>query len=338
MTKSRGIYKKWDTQSFIEKATEVHHGNYLYDESTVFTRLKDKIAIICPKHGKVHVVARNHLNGHGCPLCAVEESVKKRLVDKASLVNEFRKIHGDKYDYQLLPNELFKTSYIDVICPIHGAFRTRANYHLNGRGCPKCNHRNKTTEDFISELRSIYGEDYDYSKVEYKNNKAKVCLICHNKDSNEQEHGEWLVKPNDLISKHVKCPKCLESHLEKEVRKILETNGIEFVSQMKFPWLKSSLPLSLDFYLPQYNIAIECQGIQHFEVIEYFGGEEHFLLRKSRDELKNRLCIEHGINILYVVENGLNIEGIIENSLIYNKHNVVKIKELKRKLLDGKTS
>ena len=48
--------------------------------------------------------------------------------------------------------------------------------------------------------------------------------------------------------------------------------------------------MSLDFYLPEYNIAIECQGIQHFKRIEYFGGEKSFKEQKNRDTIKKELC------------------------------------------------
>ena len=35
----------------------------------------------------------------------------------------------------------------------------------------------KTTEQFILESKNIFGDKYDYSKVEYKNYKEKVCII-----------------------------------------------------------------------------------------------------------------------------------------------------------------
>ena len=55
----------------------------------------------------------------------------------------------------------------------------------------------------------------------------------------------------------------------------------------------------LDFYVPKYNVAIECHGIQHFESVNVFGGDESFKKLKERDELKYKLCKEHGIKIFY---------------------------------------
>ena len=44
--------------------------------------------------------------------------------------------------------------------------------------------KKKTTEEFIKEAKQIHGDTYDYSKVDYKNNSEKVCIIC-------PKHGEF---------------------------------------------------------------------------------------------------------------------------------------------------
>ena len=57
---------------------------------------------------------------------------------------------------------------------------------------------------------------------------------------------------------------------------------------------------SLDFYLPEYSVAIECQGIQHFEPIEFFGGKKTFEYIKILDKNKFILCNENNINLFYI--------------------------------------
>ena len=47
-------------------------------------------------------------------------------------------------------------------------------------------------EDFIEKAKKIHGNKYDYSRVEYINNKTKVCIIC-------PEHGEFWQRPNDHL-------------------------------------------------------------------------------------------------------------------------------------------
>ena len=59
-----------------------------------------------------------------------------------------------------------------------------------------------TKEQFILQARQVHGWKYDYSKVEYVNNKTKVCIIC-------PEHGEFWQTPNNHLKTHgcVECGK-----------------------------------------------------------------------------------------------------------------------------------
>ena len=57
-------------------------------------------------------------------------------------------------------------------------------------------------EEFIARSNNIHNNKYDYSKVEYVNNKTKVCIIC-------PEHGEfWQTPKNHLLGQG--CPICGE--------------------------------------------------------------------------------------------------------------------------------
>ena len=56
--------------------------------------------------------------------------------------------------------------------------------------------------------------------------------------------------------------------------------------------------------MPDYGIAIECQGEQHFLPIDFAGkGKEwakyQLLENKKRDELKKELCEKNGIKLIY---------------------------------------
>ena len=60
--------------------------------------------------------------------------------------------------------------------------------------------KKKTKEEFIKEADIIHNYKYNYSKINYINNKTKVCIIC-------PEHGEfWQTPANHL--KGANCPKC----------------------------------------------------------------------------------------------------------------------------------
>ncbi|MCF8273098.1 MAG: hypothetical protein K9I95_04625 [Flavobacteriaceae bacterium] len=55
-----------------------------------------------------------------------------------------------------------------------------------------------------------------------------------------------------------------------------------------------------DIYIPELNIAIEYQGTQHQNPVDYFGGEEAFAKGQERDSRKKKLCEENGCLLLYV--------------------------------------
>ena len=80
------------------------------------------------------------------------------------------------------------------------------------------------------------------------------------------------------------------------MRHILNENKIEFEEQKKFDWLGR---MSLDFYIPNKKIAIECQGEQHYIPIKWFGGKNKFDEQIVRDRRKEELCKENGIKVLY---------------------------------------
>jgi len=80
---------------------------------------------------------------------------------------------------------------------------------------------------------------------------------------------------------------------------MLKEDNITFIKQCRSNTLNWLGKLSLDFYLPEYNIAIECQGKQHFRWNGFFGKEEEFEKQIERDNRKATLCFEHGVKLLY---------------------------------------
>ena len=90
--------------------------------------------------------------------------------------------------------------------------------------------------------------------------------------------------------------------MERSVMNYLDEVGITYDYQKRFDWLGRQ---SLDFYLPYYNVGIECQGEQHFFPVECFGGEDSFIECQKRDKKKKALCEENGIKLLYYSNLGI---------------------------------
>lgn len=277
--------KKLTTKEFIERAKKVHGDKYSYDKVNYINN-KTKVCIICPKHGEFWQTPESHLVGEGCRYCA--RRYKKTTED---FIREAIEIHGVRYDYSKVDYKSTMEKVI-IICPKHGEFLQTPSKHLTGQGCPNCRRNKKdTTESFIEKAKKVHGNCYDYDNTEYVNNWTKLRIIC-------PEHGEFWQTPNDHLD-GCGCPMCKSSKLEKLVRDSLKLNNIIFEEQKNWDWLIYKSNQYVDFFLPEYNIAIECQGLQHFEPVDYFGGELDFLSNKNRDKNKLDLCNSHGIKVLY---------------------------------------
>ena len=68
----------------------------------------------------------------------------------------------------------------------------------------------------------------------------------------------------------------------------------QIVRHAKPSWLA---PQHLDIFLPEYGVAIEYQGVQHYHPVDIFGGEVGFAATVERDERKRRICDLAGVQL-----------------------------------------
>ena len=358
--------KKLTTEQFIEKARKIHGNKYDYSK-VEYKNNRTKVCIICPEHGEFWQVPNAHLSGCGCKKCAGNE--KYTTIE---FIEQARKIHGDKYDYSKVEYN-GANKKVCIICPEHGIFWQKPSSHLLGCGCPKCGNEKcaeknaSDVNEFIEKARKIHGNKYDYSKVEYKNQKTPVRIIC-------PEHGEFFmtpcahlvrqgcrkcsneklskerVKPNEQWIEEAKkihgdrysyektiyrgyrrkvtitcpihgvfeqlaydhqqgkgCPKCRRSWMENDIEDWLKENGFNYIHQYRPKFLiDGKSHFSMDFFLPDYAVAIECNGTQHFVGHTFYSKNIEDIVK--RDKRKKQLCNEHGIKVLYYT----NLTGELE--------------------------
>ncbi len=313
--KNKLLKQEVKKKEFYDKARRVHNGKYIYHDD--YVNSKTKIKITCPEHGEFWQTPMNHLNGQGCPKCANQNKTQTT----EEFINKARKIHGDKNDYSKV-NYINAHTKVCIICPIHGEFWVSPSNHLKGKGCPKCAGRHKTTESVIEEFRKIHGDKYIYEEVNYIKANEKVKIIC-------PIHGEFMQTPN----KHLQgrgCPYCNNSHLEEQTFNLLKEMNIEFIKGYKPKWLNGK---ELDFYLPEYNITIECQGSQHFPTLDMVKNKFYlFTLEEmekcvQRDIIKNQECKDNNVKLYYIIYYRIPVKTIINDSHyqgIYNKDSIIK--------------
>ncbi len=199
--------RKRKSREQIFKGFKQTHGDR-YDYSKVeYVNLTSNVIIICPEHGEFLQRLASHLYGSGCGKCS--PSMK---LTTAEVIEQFREIHGDRYDYSKV-EYVERSQKVIIICKYHGDFLQRREYHKNGYGCPKCERNRKIetrTLELVERFREIHGDRYDYSKVEYISRRTtpNVTVICH-------LHGEFQVQ----VMCHVRgshCKKCADLERRKD--------------------------------------------------------------------------------------------------------------------------
>ena len=190
------------TEDWIEKAREVHSHKYDYSKVEYKTN-KIKVTIICNEHGEFTQEPGSHLKGYGCKKCVgCYNYTTQEWIEKA------KEVHGDTYDYSKVE---YKNAFVKVFitCKEHGKFQQVPNTHLQGYGCSKCSRKSSyTTEEWVAKAKEAHRDTYDYSKVEYKTNKVKVCIVC-------KKHGLFYQTPNSHLNGKNGCPTCSKASFSK---------------------------------------------------------------------------------------------------------------------------
>ena len=125
-----------NTDEVIQLFKEKHGDRYDYSK-VAFTRMHDKVCIICREHGEFWQEPSKHLLGQGCPKCGINKRAEEKNIGQEEFIRRCKSIYGDKYIYT-------ETNYnkmeekVKVICPKHGEFWQKPYDHLHGHGCPKC--------------------------------------------------------------------------------------------------------------------------------------------------------------------------------------------------------
>lgn len=82
---------------------------------------------------------------------------------------------------------------------------------------------------------------------------------------------------------------------EQEAYRIVKSHYPDARFQYQPPFLRGQ---KLDIFIPSLNAAIEYQGKQHYEAIDFFGGKEGLKSNRERDDRKRRLCRLNGVRVV----------------------------------------
>lgn len=325
---SRTKKKQDTTKTFIEKAKEVHGDNYDYSK-VEYKSSKTKVCIICPEHGEFWQIPNGHLMGQGCPVCGKNSSNIKNSLGKEEFIRRSQIRHNYKYDYSAV-EYVNQNTPVKIICPEHGEFWQKPQYHQNGSGCPKCaiienaKNRKYTLEEFIEIANSVHGDKYDYSKSNYTGIYNKIIIKC-------PVHGEFEQRASDHIC-GCGCPKCGASLSKGEVEiseYIDSLNGMRVVKHDRSILGGNEI----DILIPEKNVGIEFDGL--FWHCEKNVDDPKYHLNKTER------CKESGVQLIHIFEDEWNDKKEICKSRIKNilgvTENCVGARKCEIKKINAKT-
>lgn len=307
---------------FEKRLIDIHNHNFVlkeeylgyYEQTTFKCNLCGEDFKSTPKN------LIDHKNKVGCPNCYGHRRNFYNIVDE----KEFLKRLEEKYpnEYEMLDE------YINYTTPIrfkhlscgNDNYITSPEKIIEKVGEPKCNKcANNSTLSFSYVKKMIEKDKLIDLKVlseakDYKNNKSKLHvrrIRCGH---------EFYVRYNDITNGIVLCPICNPKSIQELIiKEFLEDNNIEFETEKTFSTCKYRKPLRFDFYIPEYNLLIEYDGIQHFEPTR---GQNELKLTQLRDKIKND-WIKSNKNInnisLIRINYKQNIQKVLNDIFILNE-------------------
>lgn len=298
---------EFNTETFKRRAIDVHGDRYDYSK-TEYVNASTKAIIICREkdengfeHGEFKQLPLLHLKGKGCcPKCNGRGSTTE------SIVSEFKKVHGDRYDYSKVEFNGRKDGKVCIICKEHGEFWQTVNKHVRGQGCPKCGKDSMGKlirlgkEAFIDRANSVHKGKYIYDKVKFESSHDKITITC-------PKHGDFTQYVYDHLNGYG-CPKCgmIVSHAENEIYDYLSDRiGPENIIRNTRDVLENGS--EIDLYLPKYKIGIEFNGLKWHS--EEFNKMKEYHLSKTVG------CEKQGIRLIQIFED----EYLFHKNIVLNK-------------------
>jgi len=287
---------------FIERV-ESKFGKHIFDFSqTIYHNQISPVTVRCIKHDFYFTKKRASklLESKGCPKCSAEQKAIASRLTEEQFIEKSKNQFGTKYDYSNL-NYIKTRADIKIRCIEHDHwFTTSGKNHIDSDlgGCKYCigemisRNSVSNTEKFVEQATLIHDTRYGYALVDYKTAKDNVKIICH-------KHGVF----NQMPATHLNGGGCIfcttwGGSIEFKFLSIIKEAfpDEEIITQAKPLWLGRQ---RFDIYFPDYNIAIELQGRQHFRVVGHWGGKDGLESVQKLDEKKYNLALDNDCKLYY---------------------------------------
>lgn len=241
-----------------KEAEDLLHSKWPNIQFGTYTACNDKYLFTCTDCGHQWTTSYNAVlrSARGCPKCGVKKAYLERA--KQGFLSKV-----DQNKFEVL--EFINHRHVKVKCKVCGHIRETTANNILRFGCKSCKTKintdktRKSTEQFIEQARVIHGDKYDYSKVNYVQNKQPVEIIC-------PTHGSFFQTPSKHINVKQGCPKCAGRNPTKEefLSRAKEIHGNFYdYSQVDFINMKTPINIicpkhGLFSILPTRHITQKC--------------------------------------------------------------------------------
>lgn len=313
-----GYYKtgEWTEQRLDLIEQWVYEKNDMYGQPSDFSGgSSKKVWWKCnlgPDHEWEAEIRKRVQTNTNCPFCAGKKiSVTNSLVKNyPDIAKQFHPTLNGKLKVESLFMNSNKTVWWKCLKGPDHEWKTKVySRTYRNRDCPFCSGHNVSVTNNLEINAPKIAKQFDLEKNYPKlpsdfstGSNESVWWKCDN-----PEHRGWQAPIAARMRQSIGCYICNqeerfanESRLFDIVKDLYPEHKVQRAIRPK--WLDG---LEIDIFVPSLNLAIEYQGRQHYEAIEFFGGEKGFKKRQILDEKKRVLLKENNINLLewkYTVE------------------------------------
>lgn len=240
------------------------------------------------------------LRGGGCRQCGLEKIRQKQTKKHEQYVIDLAQKNPNVEVIGEYTNS--KTPLLHR-CKIHNIFWSpRPHNVLNGKGCPECLSERisaslkNDTEWYVNRLNEISSTFMPIE--EYLGYGTPILHKC------SIDGYEGPAKPCNVL-RGFACPKCSGYSGERLISQFLDEHNVKYVPQYRFDDCKDKRQLPFDFYLPELHKAIEFDGRQHYESVDWAGkgdewAEEQLHIVQQHDAIKTQYCKDKNIPLLRI--------------------------------------
>lgn len=321
------LEQEWDQNKNVKKLSNYTKGSH-------FKAWWTHMCTCGEKHEWQQVIKQRILSNNDCPYCS---KIPKKLCKCRSLAYLCPEIAKEWHPTKNkeTPSEVFARSNIKVWwlcgknrCSHKHEWQARIAERSGGQGCPYCCHNSLTVcacYSLFTKFPAIAKEWHPTKNKELEitglsiftlpaKSGRKVWWLC-------SKGHEWESRIADRVRtdfRQLSCTLCngTTSFGERKITELLETLKIAYIPQRAIN--ADGIILKFDFYLPDYNKAIEFDGDLHFRVTKFFGGREKYERTIEMDTLKNQYCANHGIHLLRIYWKDVDDSKIILEDFLNN--------------------